>query len=420
VQPVFAQDAVQGTPVHKEACLLELLGVQVNSLPGLVAQILHSSTRVFFRFTIDGKRVDDAILAPPKSGLRFPLESEKELWLPVQQGRFVELKGLMIDATPFGSGVNQCTARGTVRAEVFAESGDQLATIDLTSAFSHPNSNFPVDVKSVQIVVKLMPSSSGSAPNGILRKSGWQPIGLSYDESVGLLAVGYDGGVSEIIPDLKDRWLHTLFRSPPSYGTPWDITAGRQSALICANPLSGDARVIEYSFQDKRITATVLPHEACTSAVTDGKTLYVTVKLGSTGKIEYWRVGEKTPHGSWDLPDFKSLGPLILDPIDKRLIAADPSAGKLYSISIPAGKVALLAEDAGFTTALASDQDHIIVGSGHKVLFLKRRDNTWDSPPASLGSVKFRDVSGLAVDSGGDLWIAERYGNCIRGPMSLK
>ena len=132
-------------------CALSLNEVRVNELPGWPG----SSRRGYFQIYMDDKPIDGKMLLHGGGiGLKpgkFPVESEKELWLPLRAGsddRYTDLVADLSDVahcvtTP--SGTVQIQPKGHITMKMYAapstwwRSPELLNTFDLDSALKAPN-----------------------------------------------------------------------------------------------------------------------------------------------------------------------------------------------------------------------------------------------------------------------------------------
>src|SRR5262249_13418813 len=104
LRPVYAQAAESGrrnSPYRRDRvpCALSVTRLKVSQLPGF----FRSSGRVYFRMLLAGKDVEPRnLLYGPGIGFnsgQFPLDSDKELWLPVKTGSDDRYSGLLADLT---------------------------------------------------------------------------------------------------------------------------------------------------------------------------------------------------------------------------------------------------------------------------------------------------------------------------------
>jgi len=132
---VFAQNT-ESTPERSQTAELFLDGVRVKSVPGL----LRSSGRVFMRLYLDGKRVPDNQLLI--QGVPFPLESQKEAWLPVRAGADEHFAGYRVNIGSLarvqnnGKGPASVLPLGTLAIELVSDNGDSYGNVNIASIFA--------------------------------------------------------------------------------------------------------------------------------------------------------------------------------------------------------------------------------------------------------------------------------------------
>jgi len=102
------------------------------------------------------------------------------------------------------------------------------------------------------------------------------------------------------------------------------------------------------------------------------------------------------------------------------VLVTEPGTSKLYAISIPSGSRKTLSDRIGWATAVAANERDILVASGGKIMFLSGLTGAGENPPATVRDLRFKQISGLILDSAGELWVADRDARLIRGPISLR
>jgi len=146
-QTVFAQN--QGRAADQPAsstsygCEISIDAVKVNKFPGF----FRSSGRAYFTMYLDGKRVDDdllynAIVAAPDQ--HFPVQSNNEVWMPVDSGAAKRYKGFtgtllpVADCSGTTSDVMRIIPRGKVTLKMFLDNGTLIDTFDLGPVLQSP------------------------------------------------------------------------------------------------------------------------------------------------------------------------------------------------------------------------------------------------------------------------------------------
>jgi ligand-binding sensor domain-containing protein len=90
----------------------------------------------------------------------------------------------------------------------------------------------------------------------------------------------------------------------------------------------------------------------------------------------------------------------------------------MYAISIADGKKKKVGNetyDLDNTMGVAVSSADLFAGSGKSLLFLSRETGRWRKIPALSLPLEIRGVNGLAMDSDGRLWIADKAGKVIVG-----
>lgn len=124
-------------------CQISIDAVKVNSFPGF----LRASGRAYFVLYQDDRRVDDDILynlveASPDH--HFPVQSNKELWIPVDTRAERRYKGLtanilpVVDCSHTTPDVMRIIPKGKLTLKMFADNGELIDTFDLAPLFESP------------------------------------------------------------------------------------------------------------------------------------------------------------------------------------------------------------------------------------------------------------------------------------------
>lgn len=150
VSSVYAQsrENAQGggpVPASQARCALSLNRVKVNEFP----QWFKSSGWAYFQIYLDNRPVDaNTLLYGPGLGSkagRFPVQSDKELWLPVRTGSDDRYNGILANFTEVAecssdtAGNAQIRPKGLITLKMFSDHGDILDSFDISSALAAPN-----------------------------------------------------------------------------------------------------------------------------------------------------------------------------------------------------------------------------------------------------------------------------------------
>lgn len=193
--PVYAGES----PTQNESkvpCTITLRGLQVARIPGF----FRSTGRVYLSFSIDGIQVPDQSLVPFTSGLKFPLLSNKELWIGAEEKQYQSLSGFAADA----SALAECREDGTyklkgnkVEVAVIADTGEEVSRIDISDLFNSPNFEYPF--KSGDSTVSLGLTPSPDLPKQVARfgwvadnlyRGGWiSALGLRELQQTGIISI---------------------------------------------------------------------------------------------------------------------------------------------------------------------------------------------------------------------------------------
>jgi hypothetical protein len=144
-QPNISAQQNRRATIDRPSCALSLTRVRVNRFPGF----FRSSGRAYLQMYLDGKVVDgQKLLYGPgidwKAG-QFPVQADKELWLPVRTGSDDRYSGLFADLTDVvdcsldSAGRVQVQPFGNLQLKVFGDQGDVLSSFDLGPALARAN-----------------------------------------------------------------------------------------------------------------------------------------------------------------------------------------------------------------------------------------------------------------------------------------
>lgn len=264
-----------------------------------------------------------------------------------------------------------------------------------------------IGVKSLRTVAVVPPT--------VFKRKNWRPGDITFDKNSGLWVLDTDGGGSSLTVDEQHTaHIETPFHLKRPYAG-YALTANADSVFVASYSQIGCV-VFQYSVPAKKTSQRVMgSQERCTGIATDGSAIYLS--MANRKEIRYWNNWAASSSQSWSLPDMDEPGPMVFDDIGHRLIVAG-SSGKAYAISIPDGKQQLLASNLGAVTSIAASRFHILLGSGKKVLFLARADNSGENPPANL-QLTGGHIVGVAVDATDKLWFADYDNQLVEGPFPL-
>jgi hypothetical protein len=132
INTVYAQSGDFSSVADNGTVSLSIESVTVDNIPGL----FRTSGRIYFRVYLDGQRVPDQQLLIP--GVPFPLESERQAWLPIREGteeHFATYRANIATLLqPSESTTGSMIPKGAVTIEVFSEGGSSLGFVPLKSA----------------------------------------------------------------------------------------------------------------------------------------------------------------------------------------------------------------------------------------------------------------------------------------------
>jgi hypothetical protein len=182
-----AQQQNQLAPTPQAPCALSLYEVKVSEFPGF----LRSSGRAYFQMYLDDKLVNgnDLLYGPgigSKAG-QFPVQSDRELWLPVRTGSEDHYRGLLANLTEVADcsadseGNGQIHAKGRIYLKMFTDRGDTLNSFDLTTVLASPNQKItlkgdPKGKATVTVEALVQPGHSKSVV--VSGKTIWMDTGI--------------------------------------------------------------------------------------------------------------------------------------------------------------------------------------------------------------------------------------------------
>ncbi len=243
----------------------------------------------------------------------------------------------------------------------------------------------------------------------------WRPSDLFFGASVGLVALGGNGEVSQLVGGGPNgAQIQVLFRVPGAFQA--SVVTGSQDAVFVGANSPLGCTVFRYTLADKKIGQKIMGiHQHCAGIATDGNAIYLS--MPDQREIARWKTWDDTSPQNWSLPDMDQPGPMVFDQIGQRLIVSG-SSGKAYAVYVTDGRQQLLNSNLGAVTSISTSKLHIVFGSGKKVLFLARSDNHGENPPANL-RLTGGAIVGVAVDSSDNLWFADYDNRVVEGPFSL-
>jgi hypothetical protein len=159
VSTAYAQPSFDTLRAGLRAALLSIDAVRAEDIPGF----FRRSGRIFFRFYMDGQRVPDQQLTA--DGMPFPLESQKQAWLPVREKTTEPFAGYSAD---IGSLLQEPTGpvnapflnpKGNIMIEAVADDGTSLGSTSLNPLFeSRPYKAKLSAGKAFTLTVSIVPS----------------------------------------------------------------------------------------------------------------------------------------------------------------------------------------------------------------------------------------------------------------------
>lgn len=200
--------------------------------------------------------------------------------------------------------------------------------------------------------------------------------------------------------------------------SPVNVAVTQDSVIASAN-YGATCALYRYSFASKATTTKLLGRDggSCSGLVVTGSNIYVIQTKLSSSEVRHWSSWDNDQPGGWPIGENETFVYLGFDVLMNRLLAAT-SDGNLNAISISTGKPRRIASDMGWVNSIATDQKHILLASGKKILSISQITDKRETTPTGLNSLGSGHISGLVFDAAGRIWLCD-YDKClIRGPLT--
>lgn len=268
------------------------------------------------------------------------------------------------------------------------------------------------------IEANVRPDRGCNTPEAIDElKIPWAPVALAYHPESGLFALDRSGRVYRVGVDGKSEAVN-LFSASAS--TALDLAAGPRAVVVTG--IAGNVgKLCVFTLATAKQSEIILSvGRFATGLAMDADTVYVGTSGANGHAVEAWDFVRGKRQRNWPLDGFQSVGPMILDEAQKKLLVTDPQASRVYTLTLTDGRIKLLSDQVGMATAVAVSARYYLLGSGGKILFLSRLSGLGENPPPGVNAIGFKQISGLEVDKSGDLWVSDFYRKVIRGPIMLR
>ena len=264
----------------------------------------------------------------------------------------------------------------------------------------------------------VRPGPGCSVPHAIDEiKTQSPPIALAYHPESGLFALDRPGRVYRVGVEGKSEPIQ-LFSLPAST-VALDLAAGPRAVVVAGVTNMGKLFVFTLA-TGKLSQITLAVRRFGLGLAVDADTVYLGTADPYGHEVEAWDLARGQKQRVWPLNGFKSVGPMILDEAQHKLLVTDPAASRISALTLADGKIKLLSDQVGAVTAVAVSARNYLFGSGGKILFLSRSSGLGENPPPGVNAMVFKNVSGLAVDKSGDLWVSDFDRKVIKGPIMLR
>ncbi len=268
------------------------------------------------------------------------------------------------------------------------------------------------------IEAKVRPDRGCSVPQAIDElKTPWAPVALAYHPDSGLFALDRGGRVYRVGIEGKSE-VTNLFPAPLSKVL--DLAAGPREVVVAG--IAGNiGKLCVFTLATAKLSQITLPVSRFATGLAMGAdTVYVGTSGANGYAVEAWDFARGKKQRGWSLDGFQSVGSVVLDEAQNKLLVSDPSASRVSTLNLTDGKIKLLSDRVGVVTAVAMSARYYLLGSGGKILFLSRSSGLGENPPPGVNAIVFQLISGLEVDKSGDLWVSDLYRKAIRGPIMLR
>jgi hypothetical protein len=209
-----------------------------------------------------------------------------------------------------------------------------------------------------------------------------------------------------------------LFSLPASTAA-LDLAAGPRAVVVAGATNMGKLFVFTLA-TGKLSQITLAVRRFGTGLAMNADTVYLGTSDPNGYGVEAWDLTSGKKQRAWSLNGFQSVGSMILDETQNKLLVCDPAASRVSALTLADGKIKLLSNQVGAVTAVAVSARNYLFGSGGKILFLSRSSGLGENPPPGVNAMVFKNVSGLAVDKSGDLWVSDFDRKVIKGPIMLR
>ena len=264
----------------------------------------------------------------------------------------------------------------------------------------------------------VTPGSGCSVPHAIDEiKTQSPPIALAYHPESGLFALDRPGRVYRVGVEGKSEPIQ-LFSLPASTAA-LDLAAGPRAVVVAGATNMGKLFVFTLA-TGKLSQITLAVRRFGTGLAMNADTVYLGTSDPNGYGVEAWDLTSGKKQRAWSLNGFQSVGSMILDETQNKLLVCDPAASRVSALTLADGKIKLLSDQVGAVTAVAVSARNYLFGSGGKILFLSRSSGLGENPPPGVNAMVFKNVSGLAVDKSGDLWVSDFDRKVIKGPIMLR